>query len=109
MHAKKNALYPFQFFISNSKVNLALLCFRTFFRYYFISIQFSYFSAISILGEQREHLVKGPHGSLVAEPIEVKFHIDSDDLKPNDEGIVINYESHPYENHHHHHGDEITE
>ncbi|CAH1129736.1 unnamed protein product [Ceutorhynchus assimilis] len=52
------------------------------------------------LGEEQHigldvtQLVRGPHGSMIATPTEVKLHIDSDSLKPNDEGLVVEYESH---------------
>nr|XP_023015667.1 uncharacterized protein LOC111505133 isoform X1 [Leptinotarsa decemlineata] len=39
------------------------------------------------------HLIKGPHGSMVAAPVETKLEIDSDALKPNSEGVVIDYGS----------------
>lgn len=42
------------------------------------------------------HLVKGPHGSMVAAPVEAKFHIDPEALKPNTEGMIINYENHDH-------------
>ncbi|CAH0549370.1 unnamed protein product [Brassicogethes aeneus] len=45
------------------------------------------------VGETVEHLIKGPHGSMVLTPVE-KLHIDSDALKNNDEGLVISYEDH---------------
>lgn len=48
------------------------------------------------LGMDVVHLVKGPHGSIVAAPVEAKFHIDSDALKPNSEGMIINYENHDH-------------
>ncbi|XP_050315747.1 uncharacterized protein LOC126750241 isoform X2 [Anthonomus grandis grandis] len=46
------------------------------------------------LGLSVEHLIKGPHGSMVAAPTEIKLHIDGDTLKPNDEGLVVEYENH---------------
>ncbi|XP_066144618.1 uncharacterized protein [Euwallacea fornicatus] len=46
------------------------------------------------LGMDVTHLVLGPHGSMVAAPTDVKLHIDSDSLKPNDEGLVVEYENH---------------
>lgn len=55
------------------------------------------------LGEEQQfgtnvaHLVRGPHGSMVAAPTEVKLHIDSDWLKPNDEGLVVEYENHHHQ------------
>lgn len=45
------------------------------------------------------HLIQGPRGSLVGSPGEAKLHIDSDALKPNDEGVVIDYENH-FKTHH---------
>lgn len=38
------------------------------------------------VGSETDHLVAGPHGSLVLAP---------DSLKPNHEGVVISYENHP--------------
>lgn len=38
--------------------------------------------------------MRGPHGSMVAAPQDIKLHIDSDSLKPNTEGLVLEYESH---------------
>ncbi|KAJ8972858.1 hypothetical protein NQ317_010282 [Molorchus minor] len=58
------------------------------------------------LGEEQHvglnvvHLIKGPHGSMVASPVEAKLNIDSDALKPNNEGVIIDYESHNNKNHH---------
>ncbi|KAL1489431.1 hypothetical protein ABEB36_014326 [Hypothenemus hampei] len=46
------------------------------------------------LGLDVTRLVRGPHGSMVAAPTEIKLHIDSDSLKPNDEGLVLEYENH---------------
>ncbi|XP_030764296.1 uncharacterized protein LOC115888658 [Sitophilus oryzae] len=46
------------------------------------------------IGTNLERLVKGPHGSMVAAPTDVKLHVDSDSLKPNDEGLVVEYENH---------------
>ncbi|XP_076255223.1 uncharacterized protein LOC143193131 [Rhynchophorus ferrugineus] len=46
------------------------------------------------IGGNLEHLIRGPHGSMVAAPTEIKLHIDSDSLKPNDEGLVVEYENH---------------
>ncbi|VEN61494.1 unnamed protein product [Callosobruchus maculatus] len=52
------------------------------------------------LGDQEQigmnlvKLVRGPHGSMIATPVEAKLHIDSDALKPNSEGVVIDYENH---------------
>ncbi|KAJ8958049.1 hypothetical protein NQ318_002058, partial [Aromia moschata] len=57
------------------------------------------------LGEEQHigmnvvHLIKGPHGSMVASPVEAKLHIEPDALKPNNEGVVIDYENH-HKNHH---------
>ncbi|ENN72477.1 hypothetical protein HUJ04_001108 [Dendroctonus ponderosae] len=46
------------------------------------------------LGLDVAQLVKGPHGSMVAAPTEIRLHIDNDSLKPNDEGLVVEYENH---------------
>ncbi|XP_060534129.1 uncharacterized protein LOC132706671 isoform X2 [Cylas formicarius] len=48
------------------------------------------------LGEEQQtgHLVRGPHGSMAVDPVEVKFRINSDALKPNNEGLEISYENH---------------
>ncbi|KAG5875156.1 hypothetical protein JTB14_014285 [Gonioctena quinquepunctata] len=48
---------------------------------------------VDYVGMNVVHLVKGPHGSLVAAPVETKLEIDSDALKPNGEGVVIDYGS----------------
>ncbi|KAL3272226.1 hypothetical protein HHI36_022709 [Cryptolaemus montrouzieri] len=43
---------------------------------------------------KREHLVKGPHGSLVLTPdikVEEKLNLETDALKPNHQGVVISY------------------
>ncbi|RZB39875.1 uncharacterized protein BDFB_003870 [Asbolus verrucosus] len=49
------------------------------------------------VGLNVDHLVKGPHGSMVLSPnlkVEEKLNIDSDVLKPNHDGVVIAYENH---------------
>lgn len=41
-----------------------------------------------------EHLVKGPHGSLVLRPdikVEKKLNLETDSLTPNHQGVVITY------------------
>lgn len=43
------------------------------------------------IGMNVVHMIKGPHGSLVAAPVEAKLQIDSDALQPNSEGVVIDY------------------
>ncbi|CAG9862546.1 unnamed protein product [Phyllotreta striolata] len=48
-------------------------------------------SKSSEAGSNVVHLMKGPHGSLVASPVETKLQIDSDALRPNSEGVVIDY------------------
>lgn len=48
------------------------------------------------IGSEHGHLIKGPHNSIVFEPeIEEKLNIDSNMVKPNQEGLVISYENHP--------------
>ncbi|XP_072380175.1 uncharacterized protein [Diabrotica undecimpunctata] len=44
-----------------------------------------------LIGMNVVHMIKGPHGSLVAAPVEAKLQIDSDALQPNSEGVVIDY------------------
>lgn len=57
------------------------------------------------LGEVQEvgvhhmgHLIHGPHNSLVLVPdepkVEEKLNLDSDEVRPNHEGVVISYENH---------------
>lgn len=50
------------------------------------------------VGAQNGHLVAGPHGALVFQPdlkVEEKLNIDSDMVKPNQEGLVMSYVNHP--------------
>lgn len=50
------------------------------------------------VGNQKGHLKSGPHGSLVFQPdikVEEKLNIDSNMVKPNQEGLVISYLNHP--------------
>lgn len=50
------------------------------------------------IGMQKGHLISGPHGSLVFQPdikVEEKLNIDSNMVKPNQEGLVISYLNHP--------------
>lgn len=57
---------------------------------------------VQTLGSENGHLIKGPHGSLILLPnlkVEKKLHIESDDVKPNQEGVVVEYKNHPIDSH----------
>lgn len=48
------------------------------------------------IGSEHGRLVKGPHNSIAFEPeVEEKLNIDSNMVKPNQEGLVISYENLP--------------
>lgn len=53
---------------------------------------------VQTVGLDTGHLMKGPHDSLVLVPnvkVEKKLNLESDNVKPNQEGVVIEYENHP--------------
>ncbi|KAK9746647.1 DAN domain [Popillia japonica] len=57
---------------------------------------------VQTVGLDTGHLMKGPHDSLVLVPnvkVEKKLHIESDEVQPNQEGVVIEYENHPRDSH----------
>lgn len=71
-----------------------------------MNVHVHHLGEIQQVGLNLEQIVKGPHGSMVLTPIEEKLHIDSDNLKPIDEGIVVSYENHHHQHHKKHVDDE---
>lgn len=90
---EQSTLHAYIFFILENNVTILLLTSSTNF-----NVNCRVYS-IFFLGMNVVHLIKGPHGSMVMSPVEAKLHIDSDALKPNDEGVVIDYENH-FKSHH---------